>query len=449
MAQLIRRICMIIIISSGAMGTGGNQCIECPRYPSNTSERITQAVVLHKLMAEHNIHIRPDAEVKPLQLRVNMFIESFHSVSETKMEYSITTYFRQFWRDKRLVHNLTDVITVDGDITDVFWIPDTFFLNSKDDKMHSSPKQNSLFHIHPDGSIIYSLRMTLTLTCHMDLTNYPFDTQKCKIKIMSYAYKMKDIDLIWYGNLNDSVELEPSLKLPQYEISDPICKQGFSEYIPGNYSYLEVIFVLERRLGFYILQAFAPSVALVFISWLTLWIDPTSSPARATLAITTLLTLTTQATWIRSGIPKVGYVTAMDIWLVVCISMVFVILLEFTIVYYLQKNGLSSEDQRKIKRKLCSQMIAHTVSRDGVDDDTPTTGLASHSIELSCHGNTSSRNQIIDNTSHTNVKTNCKKQYSYHDIGKRIDKYCRIVFMIASSFFFVSYWIFYVRSITK
>ncbi|KAL7647792.1 UNVERIFIED_CONTAM: hypothetical protein RMT77_001401 [Armadillidium vulgare] len=74
---------------------------------------------------------------------------------------------------------------------------------------------------------------------------------------------------------------------------------------------------------------------IVSISWVSFWIDPNAVPGRVTLGVTTLLTLTTLASGIRQSLPPVSYVKAIDVWVGMCMIMVFGALLEFTLANYL------------------------------------------------------------------------------------------------------------------
>ncbi|GBP17012.1 Gamma-aminobutyric acid receptor subunit beta-like [Eumeta japonica] len=48
------------------------------------------------------------------------------------MDYTITLYLNQYWKDERLEFGLPDeVLTLSGDFADRIWVPDTFFANDK------------------------------------------------------------------------------------------------------------------------------------------------------------------------------------------------------------------------------------------------------------------------------------------------------------------------------
>lgn len=51
---------------------------------------------------------------------------------------------------------------------------------------------------------------------------------------------------------------------------------------------------LEITFSYYLLQLYIPSTMLVIVSWVSFWLDRSAVPARVTLGVTTLLTMTTQ-----------------------------------------------------------------------------------------------------------------------------------------------------------
>ena len=77
------------------------------------------------------------------------------------------------------------------------WMPDTFFRNEKDGKFHDIIQPNLYVRVFPDGDILYSIRVSLTLACPMNLKLFPLDTQTCHLTIASYGWTERDLQYIW------------------------------------------------------------------------------------------------------------------------------------------------------------------------------------------------------------------------------------------------------------
>ncbi|RCN29785.1 Neurotransmitter-gated ion-channel transmembrane region [Ancylostoma caninum] len=85
---------------------------------------------------------------------------------------------------------------------------------------------------------------------------------------------------------------------------------------------------------YYLAQVYVPSTLLVIVSWVSFWLDRNAVPARVTLGVTTLLTMTTQAASINNSLPAVSYIKAVDVWIGVCLAFIFATVLEYAFVSY-------------------------------------------------------------------------------------------------------------------
>lgn len=115
----------------------------------------------------------------------------------------------------------------------------------------------------------------------------------------------------------------------------------------GEYTYLYANFTFVRRISGSIFNVYVPSALVVFLSWISFWLDIEAIPARITLGVTSLLTLSTQVAQAHSHLPSISYLTAMDVWLFACLIMVFSSLLEFALAYQLFVN----------KKQVCGSVI--------------------------------------------------------------------------------------------
>ena len=92
---------------------------------------------------------------------------------------------------------------------------------------------------------------------------------------------------------------------------------GFGACSAGNFTCISADFRLTREYGYYVAQVYVPSCLIVTLSWVSFWIDLEAIPARVSLGLLTVLTMTTQSTGEKSTLPKVSYVKAIDVWMAV------------------------------------------------------------------------------------------------------------------------------------
>nr|CDJ82203.1 unnamed protein product [Haemonchus contortus] len=304
----------------------------------------------------------------PVLVTVNIYLRSISKIDDVNMEYSAQFTFREEWVDARLAYGRfedesTEVppfvvlaTSENADQSQQIWMPDTFFQNEKEARRHLIDKPNVLIRIHKDGSILYSVRLSLVLSCPMSLEFYPLDRQNCLIDLASYAYTTQDIKYEWKEQ--NPVQQKDGLRqsLPSFELQDVVTKYCTSKTNTGEYSCLRTQMVLRREFSYYLLQLYIPSFMLVIVSWVSFWLDKDSVPARVTLGVTTLLTMTTQESHsgINAKLPPVSYTKAIDVWIGVCLAFIFGALLEFALVNYAARKDMS-----------CGQRMMKQLPQDG------------------------------------------------------------------------------------
>ena len=124
--------------------------------------------------------------------------------------------------------------------------------------------------------------------------------------------------------------------------------------VSGPHSALVAKFTFHRRLGYYMIQTYIPSMLTVTISWFSFWISPDSPPARVGLGITTVLTMITISNSARAPLPKVSYTKAIDWFLLMCLVYVFGALMEYAIVnfYSCKVQYKRQKDTRKAEKEV-------------------------------------------------------------------------------------------------
>ncbi|VDO09946.1 unnamed protein product [Haemonchus placei] len=129
------------------------------------------------------------------------------------------------------------------------------------------------------------------------------DEQYCQMLLASYAFTTDDIGLSnpsdnfliavlpqhiyqWEEQNPIQYHVQLNTSLPNFLLNAAETGECTSSTTTGDYSCLKVMF--------YLAQIYLPSTLLVVVSWVSFWLDRTAVPARVTLGVTTLLTMTTQ-----------------------------------------------------------------------------------------------------------------------------------------------------------
>uniref|UniRef100_A0A665W543 Gamma-aminobutyric acid (GABA) A receptor, alpha 6a n=1 Tax=Echeneis naucrates TaxID=173247 RepID=A0A665W543_ECHNA len=269
------------------------------------------------------------------------------------LEYTMDMFFRQMWVDERLkFEGPTEILRLNNLMVDKIWTPDTFFRNSKKSISHNMTTPNKLFRIMKNGTVLYTMRLTISAECPMRLMDFPMDGHACPLRFGSYAYTSSEIKFTWKKGPIASVECpKESMSLLQYDLVGQTLSSEIFKSNTGHYSVQVVHFHLQRKIGYYLIQTYIPLIMVVVLSQVSFWINKESVPARTVAGITTVLTMTTLSISARQSLPKVAYATAMDWFIAVCFAFVASALVEFAAVNYfatLQANRLKKQRKKNL-----------------------------------------------------------------------------------------------------
>ncbi|XP_054127550.1 glycine receptor subunit alpha-2 isoform X5 [Melozone crissalis] len=403
------------------------------RSGKSPSQTLSPSDFLDKLMGRtsgYDARIRPNFKGPPVNVTCNIFINSFGSVTETTMDYRVNIFLRQQWNDSRLAYSEypDDSLDLDPSMLDSIWKPDLFFANEKGANFHDVTTDNKLLRISKTGKVLYSIRLTLTLSCPMDLKNFPMDVQTCTMQLESFGYTMNDLIFEWLSD--GPVQVAEGLTLPQFILKE------------------------DKELGY---------------------CTKHYNTARVALGITTVLTMTTQSSGSRASLPKVSYVKAIDIWMAVCLLFVFAALLEYAAVNFVSRQH---KEFLRLRRRQRRQNKAQTVAvgNESVESVRRMNGLRSKESSsygtVNQIGNSSLREDEVARDSRFNFsgygmghclqvkdgtavkatppnptpappKDSDSIKKKFVDRAKRIDTISRAAFPLAFLIFNIFYWITY------
>ncbi|XP_056313455.1 glycine receptor subunit alpha-3 [Danio aesculapii] len=409
-----------------------------PESPRRRAAPMSPSDFLDKLMGRtsgYDARIRPNFKGPPVNVTCNIFINSFGSIAETTMDYRVNIFLRQQWNDPRLAYSEypDDSLDLDPSMLDSIWKPDLFFANEKGAHFHEVTTDNKLLRIFKNGNVLYSIRLTLTLSCPMDLKNFPMDVQTCIMQLESFGYTMNDLIFEWQEK--GPVQVADGLTLPQFILKDESdLRYCTKHYNTGKFTCIEVRFHLERQMGYYLIQMYIPSLLIVILSWVSFWINMDAAPARVALGITTVLTMTTQSSGSRTSLPKVSYVKAIDIWMAVCLLFVFSALLEYAAVNFVSRQHKELLRFRRRRKKSGKEEEV----RESRLNFTPNAGKDGAVPKTANNAATTpSEPAVAAGKSHEEMRK------LFIDRAKKIDTVSRAGFPLAFLFFNIFYWVLY------
>uniref|UniRef100_A0A452V9G6 Gamma-aminobutyric acid type A receptor subunit theta n=1 Tax=Ursus maritimus TaxID=29073 RepID=A0A452V9G6_URSMA len=283
--------------------------------------------ILDRVLSRYDVRLRPNFGGAPVPVGVSIYVSSIEQISEMTMDYTITMFFHQTWKDPRLAYHETNLnLTLDYRMLEKLWVPDCYFLNSKDAFVHDVTVEN------------------------LSPGKFPLDKQTCKLEVESYGYTVEDILLYWEGNGN-AIQGTDKLHIPQFSFLGKTMTSKEVFFYTGSYVRLILRFLVQREVTSYLVQIYWPTVLTTVVSWISFWMNYESSAARVTVGLTSMLILNAINSHLRDKLPQVACIKAIDIYMVVCFFFVFLSLLEYIYINYLfYSRGGSRRNQRRRRR---------------------------------------------------------------------------------------------------
>ncbi|XP_069510374.1 gamma-aminobutyric acid receptor subunit alpha-6 [Ambystoma mexicanum] len=409
--------------------------------------------ILDRLLDGYDNRLRPGIGGPATEVKTDIYVTSFGPVSDVEMEYTMDVFFRQTWDDERLKFNgPISILKLNNLMASQIWTPDTFFRNGKRSISHAMTTPNKLLRITQNGSILYTMKLTINAACPMLLINFPMDGHACPLKFGSYAYPKSEIMYTWQRGLLNSVDVsKESSSLLQYDLVGQTVSSETITSNTGNYSQQVVLFYLQRKIGYYLIQIYIPCIMTVVLSQIVFWINKESIPARTVAGITTVLTMTTLSISARHSFPKVSYATAMDWFIAVCFAFVFSALIEFAAVNYFSTLQAQKEQRQLNKEETIGKAAASEMAEDEttLQSDSSINLKRRRQLELPLGQMPPERKRPYYDSQY------CEKMClhhtdpafghypSNHGSTSKIDQYSRILFPMTFAGFNLLYWVVY------
>jgi Neurotransmitter-gated ion-channel ligand binding domain len=289
---------------------------------------------------------RPGADNEPTQVSIGIWIVDIISIDSAQQSFTAEVAIVLRWKDPRLAHTGSGIVRYP---LEQVWHPRIVLVNESSSVIRKFP---DMVEVDPDGTVNYRQRYAGAFTQPLRLRSFPFDRQTFHIQLVAVRYRPNEVvfvaDQDWIRNgLKQAGGIAPSITLPDWKIETWETKPETYALSPGfEYSGYAFEFTASRNVQHYLLKVILPLVLIVMMSWSVFWTDPTNSNTQFSIAVTSMLTLIAYRFAVDSQLPRLPYMTRLDVFFLISTLLVFFSLIEVLVTTILDNKGQTASAKR-------------------------------------------------------------------------------------------------------
>ncbi|XP_064092153.1 neuronal acetylcholine receptor subunit alpha-7-like isoform X23 [Macrobrachium nipponense] len=259
--------------------------------------------LLHDLLDNYNNLERPvDNETEPVVVTFGITLQQIIDVDEKNQLLVTNTWLKLEWKDVNLRWNESDY----NGVSDLrippykIWKPDVLMYNSADEGFDGTYPTKVV--VSSNGNCLYIPPGIFKSTCKIDITWFPFDDQRCKMKFGSWTYSGWQLDLQLQSE--DGGDLSDFIKNGEWDLIGCPGKRNAIYYKCCPEPYVDVTFeiVIRRRTLYYFCNLILPCVLIASMAVLGFTLPPDCGE-KLSLGVTILLSLTVFSNMVNDTMP--------------------------------------------------------------------------------------------------------------------------------------------------
>jgi hypothetical protein len=268
----------------------------------------------------------------PTQVEIAVILLDVERIDDVRQAFSANVFFVARWNDPRLAHDGT------GDERrnlDDIWHPRLEVANRR----QASLTLPETVEVTPDGTVTYRQRLLGQFAQKLNLGDFPLDRQTLAIQIVAVGFAQEEIAFVAHSEFPSGVV--PDLSISDWKVLDSRAESRGYQPMPAMRPVAGYVleFDAERLIGYYRTKIIMPLLLIVAMSWLVFWIDPEMDGPQISIAVTSMLTLIAYRFMVGGMLPKISYLTRMDVFTSASTVLVFLTLVEATLTVMLTKRG--------------------------------------------------------------------------------------------------------------
>ncbi|KAK9702997.1 Neurotransmitter-gated ion-channel ligand binding domain [Popillia japonica] len=261
------------------------------------------------LLCDYYYDVRPKMDHRnATKVLVRMILQSF-TYDMYSNTITVNSWMQMTWTDDHLkwpVDSYDNIDLIHLSSTEI-WTPDIALYN----KLHHT-SVNRLFENGVDCIVRNTGKVTcvppnqLEAICSADLTNYPYDKQKCVLRLGSWVHSGEEIDFR-FANKPVTMDTVPNGEWDLVNVTVDRHNGNYSCCPNNTYPSLAYIFTIQRRPSYHEATLITPAIVIIIISLFIFSLDVAENE-RFYLIIVSLLFHLLYIDNLSWELPKVGNV---------------------------------------------------------------------------------------------------------------------------------------------
>ncbi|XP_069119573.1 neuronal acetylcholine receptor subunit beta-3-like [Argopecten irradians] len=251
------------------------------------------------IFTDYDKRVRPVLDQRDtLNVSMEFTLNSINEFNEKSQKLVIAGWFTISWFDEKLNWNASDFNNVSRIVADsnLVWLPHIVLINTFG-RLNMLAQSATSVWVDNDGQVTWFPADSYVVTCVVDITYYPFDTQTCQLSFEIWDLLSSEVSFVTSSDSFDEKYFEENVEwlLLSYEIERDSPEDD-------DISYVTYSLRLKRRPKFVIITMIAPVILLAFLN-VCVFLIPSSSGEKNSFCVTVYLSYAVFLGIISSELP--------------------------------------------------------------------------------------------------------------------------------------------------
>ncbi|XP_041375144.1 neuronal acetylcholine receptor subunit alpha-10-like [Gigantopelta aegis] len=277
--------------------------------------------LLYHLMRGYEKSVRPVRNASsPVNIRMGLTLTQILDMDEKNQVLVTNVWLDQEWDDEFLVwepENFNN-ITMIRIPCHKLWLPDIVLYNNAAGYTDGLMAANAM--VGSNGNVFWPVPAKLQSSCKVDVTYFPFDIQKCRLKFGSWTYDGFQVDIL---NRTSEVDISNYVNNGEWDLISISIVRNVVFYACCEEPFPDVTFfiVIQRRTLYYMYNVVFPCVMMSALTLMVFCLPPDSGEKIA-LGITVLLAFSVFMLAVAENLPETSeFVPLISIYLTIVMAL--------------------------------------------------------------------------------------------------------------------------------